>query len=142
LHFRQKELYDKFKIALKILQQVSDLCKTSRPDYNDDQISQIQSLCEQWGQHWHLAFPHLNITPKGHDLIFVLPRLLKEHKSLYMFYKVEEKGEAIHAELNDIQRKIWCIRNPFDRLWKYIERYELRNVLDTTITDAVKRVKK
>jgi len=138
----KKELYDKFKIALKILQQVSDLCKTSRPDYNDDQISQIQSLCEQWGQHWHLAFPHLNITPKGHDLIFVLPRLLKEHKSLYMFYKVEEKGEAIHAELNDIQRKIWCIRNPFDRLWKYIERYELRNVLDTTITDAVKRVKK
>ena len=58
-----------------------------------------------------------------------------------MFYKVEEKGEAIHAELNDIQRKVWCIRNPFDRLWKYIERYELRNLLDTTITDAVKRVK-
>ena len=32
----KKELYDKFKIALKILQQVSDLCKTSRPDYNEN----------------------------------------------------------------------------------------------------------
>ena len=56
-----------------------------------------------------------------------------------MFYKVEEKGEAIHAELNDIQRKTWCIRNPADRLWKYIERYELRNALDITIVEPVKR---
>ena len=48
-----------------------------------------------------MDFPHLNITPKGHNLIFVLPKILQEIKSFYMFYKVEEKGESIHAELND-----------------------------------------
>ena len=122
------------------MQQVSDILKTSRPAFRDDEIDKIKKLCEMWGQHWPVAFPNLNITPKGHDLIFVLPKIVKEHKSFYMFYKVEEKGEAIHAELNDIQRKIWCIRNPFDRLWKYIERYELRNVLDTSIVVPVKRV--
>ena len=55
---------------------------------------------------------------------------------------MEEKGESIHAELNDIQRKIWCIRNPEERLWKYVERYELRNKLDITIVNPLKRVLK
>ena len=58
-----------------------------------------------------------------------------------MFYKVEEKGESIHAELNSIQRKIWCIRDPAERLWKYVERYELKNSLDTNIVVA-DRIKK
>ena len=59
-----------------------------------------------------------------------------------MFYKVEEKGESIHAELNSIQRKIWCIRDPAERLWKYVERYELKNTLDTTIVQPIKWIKK
>ena len=46
-----------------------------------------------------------------------------------MFYKVEQAGESIHAVLNDIQRKIWSIRDGEERIWKFIERYELRNVL-------------
>ena len=117
----KKELHEKFKIALKILQQVSDIFKTPRPNFNDEEILSITSLCEKWGEHMPIHFSHLNITPKGHDLKFVLPRLLQEHRPYYMFYKVEQKGEAIHAELNDIQRKIWCIRNPFDRLWKYVD---------------------
>ena len=45
-----------------------------------------------------------------------------------IFYKVEEKGESIHATMNDINRKCWVIKNKEARLWKIIERYELRNV--------------
>ena len=56
-----------------------------------------------------------------------------------MFYKVEEKGESIHAELNAIQRRIWSIRDSAERLWKYIERYELKNVLNTDIVVPEKR---
>ena len=137
----KEDLYAKFKLALKILQQVSDIFKTTDKTFFDDEdVKKVKQLCEAWGRHWPIDFPNLNITPKGHDLIFVLPKILEEHRSFYMFYKVEEKGESIHAELNDIQRKIWCIRNPSDRLWKYIERYELRNALDTTIVEPVRRV--
>ena len=50
---------------------------------------------------------------------------------MVIFYKVEEKGESIHATMNDINRKCWVIKNKEARLWKIIERYELRNV--TTI---------
>ena len=56
-----------------------------------------------------------------------------------MFYKVEEKGESIHAELNAIQRRIWCIRDPAECLWKYVESYELKNVLNTDIVVPEKR---
>ena len=51
-----------------------------------------------------------------------------EEISLIIFYKVEEKGESIHATMNDINRKCWVIKNKESRLWKIIERYELRNV--------------
>ena len=85
-------------------------------------------------------FPQMNVTPKAHNLIWVMPRILKEFKSYFMFYEMEQAGEKIHSELNAIERQIWSIRNPQDRLWKYIERYELRNSLDLSIVKPVKKV--
>ena len=64
----------------------------------------MKNLFENWGKHWPIDFPHLNVTPKGHDLVRVLPEILKHTQSFYMFYKVEEKGESIHDELNSIQQ--------------------------------------
>ena len=57
-----------------------------------------------------------------------------------MFYKIEQAGESIHATLNEIQRKIWYIRDGKQRMWKYIENYELRNVLDISIVAPNKRI--
>ena len=134
------DLHAKFKCALTTLQEVSDCFKMPIEKYTEDEVQIVKQLCENWGKNWPIDFPNLNITPKGHDLIFVLPEILKRMKSFFMFYKVEEKGESIHAELNNIERKIWSIRNPEERLWKYVERYELRNVLDITIVQPEKRV--
>ena len=58
------------------------------------------------------------------------------------FYKVEEKGESIHATMNDIERKCWVIKNKQARLWKIIERYEMRNVTNVDIVVPIKRVLK
>ena len=133
------DIFEKFKKALKILQQVSDVFKTSREDFTDEEIKKIERLCQMWGEHMPNAFPHMNVTPKAHDLVWVLPRILKEFKSFFMFYKIEQAGERIHSEMNQIQRQIWAIRNGHDRLWKYIYRYELRNALDISIVQPVKR---
>ena len=97
------------------------------------QVDLAKSICEDWGRNWPRDFPHINLTPKGHDLIWVLPEILKRHRSFHMFYKMEERGESLHAELNTIQRRIWCIRSTEQRLWKYIQSYELKNQLDTSI---------
>ena len=73
-------------------------------------------------------------------MIFVLPQFIKIHKTFHMFYEVEQAGESFHAILNDIHRKIWSIRDGEQKLWKFIERYELRHVLDVDIVAPVKRV--
>lgn len=134
------DTHESFKKALRILQQVSDLFKTPREDFHDDEIIKIERLCQMWGEHMPNLFPQMNVTPKAHNLIWVMPRILKEFKSYFMFYKMEQAGEKIHSELNSIERQIWSIRNPQDRLWKYIERYELRNSLDLSIVKPVKKV--
>lgn len=116
------------------------MLKSPIETFDDDDLITVRAICEQWGEYWTNDFENCNLTPKGHVLSFILPKLLEVRKSFYMFYKMEERGESIHAELNDIERKIWCIRNKPDKLWKYIERFELRNHLDISIVTPFKRV--
>ena len=93
----------------------------------------------KYGQYYFLT----EISPqKGHILSFVLPQIIKEHRTFFRFYKLEEKGESIHAIMNDINRKCWVIKNKEARLWKIIERYELRNVTNVNITAPLKRTLK
>ena len=108
-------------------------------EFDEDDIQLIKGWCEDWGRNWQKDFPHRNITPKGHDLVFVIPEFIKRSRSFYRYYKIEQKGESIHAELNDIERKIWSIRNEEERHWQYIERYELRNVMDVNIVTPLKK---
>ena len=135
----KSDICDKFRRALSTLQEASDSLRRGWDDFEDSEVKIVKNICERWGKNWIKDFPHLNITPKGHDLIFVLPEFLKRNRSFHMFYKLEERGESIHAELNAIQRRIWCIKNPEKRLWAYIQRYELKNLLDITIVEPKKR---
>ena len=136
------EVYDKFKRALSTLQEASDSLRRSWEDFDDNEVKIVKQICERWGENWLKDFPHLNITPKGHDLIFVLPEFSKKTRSFHMFYKLEERGESIHKDLNAIERRIWCIRQPEERLWKYIEKFELRNLLDIKIVRPERRKKR
>ena len=133
------DLYGKFQRALSTLQEASDCLRRGWDDFEDSEVEIVRKICERWGQNWKKDFPHLNITPKGHDLVFALPEFLKRTRSFHMFYKFEEQGESIHRELNAIERRIWAIRNPEEQLWAYIQRYELKNQLDTTIVQPGKR---
>ena len=73
---------------------------------------------------------------------FVLPGIVRESKSFYRFYKVEQKGEEIHAELNDIDRKAWVMKNKEARLWTLVYRYEMRNITKVDIVVPIKRTNK
>ena len=129
---------EKYVRALSTLAKVSDALKTPMADFDDEDIFQIKQWCEEWGHNWQKDFKK-NITPKGHDMIFVIPQFIKIHRTFHMFYKVEQAGESIHAVLNDINRKIWSIRDGEQKLWKFIERYELQNVLDVDIVKPVRK---
>ena len=73
---------------------------------------------------------------------FVLPEIVRELKTFYRFYKVDHKGEEIHAELNDIDRKAWVMKNKEARLWTLIYRYEMRNITKVDIVVPIKRTNK
>ena len=133
------EVHGKFKRALTTLREVSDTFRMNIENFDDDAIALVKDICEQWGHNWIKDFPNINLTPKAHDMIWVLPEILKRRRTFHMFYKMEERGESIHAELNRIERKIWCIRNQEKRLWKFIQLYELKNQLDISIIVPKKR---
>ena len=100
----------KFERALTTLQQVNDLLKNKKFESFDEQdLLTIRRICEDWGRDWPKDFPHLNLTPKGHVLSFVLPKILEQVKTFHKFYAMEEMGESIHASMNDIERKIWFV---------------------------------
>ena len=123
-----EELHSKYSTALSCLADVSDALRYSGDDFDDEGVQNVKEFCKEWGKIWPVLFPNRNITPKGHILAFVLPKVVEQHRTFFRFYKVEEKGESIHATMNDINRKCWVIKNKEARLWKIIERYELRNV--------------
>ena len=73
-------------------------------EFDEDDINMIKKICEEWGEYWPKAFPHKNISPKGHIISIVLPKSVEYLRSFYRFYKLEQKGEEIHSELNDLKR--------------------------------------
>ena len=100
----------------------------------------IKQICEDWGKLWPESFTERNITPKGHILSFVIPKTCEKLRTFYRFYKVEQKGESIHADLNDLERKAWVLKKKEDKLWKLIQGYEMRNVKNLEIVNPVRRV--
>ena len=135
-----KETHDKFKKAIKILADISDAIKMPIEEFDEEDIKMIKHLCEQWGEFWPKHFPHRNITPKGHITSIVLPKIVEDLRTFYRFYKMEQKGEEIHAALNDLEKKAWAIRNKGAKLWSLIHKYELRNVTNVDIVNPTKRV--
>jgi hypothetical protein len=136
----EPETHAKFVRAFTTLANASDAFKLEIDPFDEEDLKQIKSVCEDWGKHWTVDFPNRSITPKGHILTFVLPRIAIERGNFYRFYKIEQKGESIHADMNDIDRKVWCVRKKEARLWKLIERYELRNVTNVEIVVPIKRM--
>ena len=133
------ERREKYARALSTLAKVSDALKTDfNDDFDEEDVAAIKGWCEEWGKNWQQDFDK-NLTPKAHDLIFVIPEFIKQHKTFSIFYKAEQAGESIHAIFNEINRKIWSIREDEQKLWKFIERFECRNILDISIVRPERR---
>jgi hypothetical protein len=102
----EPETYAKFVRAFTTLANVSDAFKLEIDPFDDEDLLRIKSVCEEWGKHWTVDFPDRSMTPKGHILTFVLPRIAVERRNFYRFYRIEHKWESIHADMNDIDRKV------------------------------------
>ena len=75
-------------------------------------------------------FPERNITRKGHTLSMHIPEYITKYRSFYRYYKLEQSGESIHSQMNNIGRKLAPIRPKSLRLFKTIEQYEMMHNVD------------
>ena len=76
-------LHAKYLTALTCLANVSDALRYSGEDFDDEGVEMVKEFCEEWGKIWPVLFPNRNITPKGHILAFVLPKVVEEHRTFF-----------------------------------------------------------
>ena len=108
------------------------------PQGDHEHVLETIRVCQEWSKQLPLLFPERNITRKGHVLSIHVPEFLLKYPNLYyMFYKLEQRGEAIHALFNKLHRqKFQCIRPAGTRLLMMIEELERIHAIDKEITKA------
>ena len=81
--------------------------------------------CEEWCKVFPVFFPNRNITRKMIEYSLVLPRFIREKKGLMnKILRLEQEGERLHSEYNNIENSYKCIYNRATRFWLMIENYE------------------
>ena len=81
------DLFLKYSGALTCLANISDSPKTSGPDFDEEGVEMVKYFCEEWGKIWPVLFPQRNITPKGHIMAFVLPRIVENTEPFSSFIR-------------------------------------------------------
>ena len=109
------EAIEKYKEALTCLANVDKMLKVENDNMTDTEVAEIKQECEKWGKIWPNKFSHRNITPKGHWLIFVIPKFIERNRTFHMYYRCEQACEKIHALLNKIESNLLNVRNKHER---------------------------
>ena len=117
------EAAQKYKEAFQCLGNVDKKLKVENDDMTDEEVLDIKQECEKWGEIWPNKFSHKNITPKGHWLIFVIPKFIERNRTFHMYYRCEQACEKIHALLNKIESNLLNVRNKHERHRIMIARY-------------------
>ena len=79
--------------------------KLSVPTKDASDLMDKIKTCEEWSKQLPVLFPERNITRKGHVLSVHVPEYLTENPKLFhKFFKLEQRGEALHAKVNQMQR--------------------------------------
>ena len=69
----------------------------------DHEVSELTSLCHEFGCWFPIHFPKLRLTPKMHVMIYHMPELAARYRTVGMFS--EHAGEAIHTVFNKLNRQ-------------------------------------
>ena len=121
------ETAEKYWTLFKILGDCWSKLSTPPKDEND-LLDKIQA-CEEWSKKLPVLFPDRNITRKGHILSIHVPEYLQENPTLYhKFFKLEQRGEAVHAKYNKLTReRFFSIKPERKRVTKTIVELERLN---------------
>ena len=88
------ETHNKFVRAFTTLANAIDALKLPIKEFKEEYITGIKLICENWGKHWPIDFPHKNITPKGHVLSYVIPKIVQERIFFTCFTRLSKRVKA------------------------------------------------
>ena len=95
----------------------------STPSPSAEEAEKGALLCESFGEVFPVNFPTSNITRKMHSLAVVFPKYIREQNIVYKMLKLEQAGEALHKELNNLERSLLNIRNKSFRYYHLLKAY-------------------
>ena len=134
-----EERAEKYMKLFKVLANVWTTLRMPNDNLDEEDISEIVNYCQEWGKLLPTLFPERSVTRKGHALSIHVPEYLKKYKSYYRYYKLEQMGESIHAQMNNIARRFAPVRPKSMRLWRIVEQYEMSNHVDKSLLAKRKR---
>lgn len=82
------------------------------------------------------------MTRKIHSLSVVFPKYIREQNIVYQMLKLEQEGERIHKELNQLEQSLGNIRNKPFRYYHLLKKYYIKLNLPLDIFKVQKKVKK
>ena len=106
------------------------------PQTDEDYLKKTIEICRSWCKTLPVLFPLRNITRKGHCLSYHVPEYLVKNPNLFhLFFKLEEKGESIHALFNKMYRERFLTVKPTEkRLLMMVEELERLHSVNKEVT--------
>ena len=83
--------------------------------------------CQEWGRKLPILFPERTITRKGHVLSIHVPEYLHQKRVFNQYYKLEQRGESVHAAVNKLMRRLFPLRPKSERLLRIVLGLEQQN---------------
>ena len=124
------EVIERFNDVFHCLHEIMKLVMATR-FLDDNEIERVSELCKTFSEVFHRAFPDRSITRKIHELVFNVPRFIKQWRTLGLFS--EQEGESKHNAVNRQLRVLACMREPSEKLRLVMEREELRSFADKRV---------
>ena len=106
--------------------------KLSVPPKDESDLMDKKKACEEWSKQLPVLFPERNITRKGHVLSVHVPEYLQANPKLFhKFFKLEQRGESVHAKVNQMNRaRFFHIKPEKKRVAKTMVELERFNHVD------------
>ena len=97
------------------------------PTDDPEKVNDAIKYCQEWGRKLPILFPERTITRKGHVLSIHVPEYLHQKRVFNQYYKLEQRGESVHAAVNKLMRRLFPLRPKSYRLLKIVLGLEQQN---------------
>ena len=133
------ECYTKFKRVWEIISDIHEGLK--KPNKTELENKNLAKKCEEFGEVFPVYFER-NLTRKMHSLTITVPHFLRmKSKFVYKISKVEQIGEKLHKDFNDLENSYKNIVDKPMKSFLKIRKYEVDNSTEKVCIPKFERTK-